>query len=180
MSDPATQSLAAFADRVFPTMGDKSYYQLLNVPANADVTVIRASYYKIATQLHPDRFHNVPDAKLRDRLESIYARITEAYRALQNQEKRNRYDQGLATGQMRLSPKVEPRNEGPKNPEDALKNLDAKKFFRLGMLCLGKKDFRGAALNFTFARNSEPTAAVIAEKLAEAQAGIKSLPPQPK
>lgn len=180
MSDPATQSLSAFADRVFPTMGEKSYYQLLNVPPTADVLIIRAAYYKIATQLHPDRFHNVPDTKLRDRLESIYARITEAYRALQNQEKRSRYDQGLTQGLLRLSPKVETRNEGPKNPEDALKNLDAKKFFRLGMLCLGKKDFRGAVLNFTFAKNNEPTAAIIAEKLTEAQAGVKAIVAPPK
>ena len=38
------------------------------------------------------------------------------------------------------------------------------------MVSFGRKDWKGAVMNFNFARNFEPAAPVITEKLAEAQA----------
>jgi hypothetical protein len=64
--------------------------------------------------------------------------------------------------------------KGPKNPEDTIEHPQAKKFFRLGMMSLGKKDWKGAAMNFNFAKTFAPDSTVIADKLVEAQAGGKS------
>jgi len=167
-SGPA--GLLAFAEQVYPMLERYSYYQLLRVAPNADTHAIRASYYKIAAQLHPDRYQNLVDEDTRERLVSIYARINEAYRVLMNGEKRAAYDAGLARGKMRET------GERPlrKIPEDALTHPDAKKFFRLGMVCFGNRDWKGAVMNFNFARTFEPNAAIIAEKLAEAQAAAKT------
>jgi DnaJ-class molecular chaperone len=161
--------LLAFAEQVYPALDRYSYYQLLRVDPKADVRTIRASYYKIATQLHPDRYLSLVDAATRDRLESIYARINEAYRVLTNREKRAAYDANLPKGKMRES------GERPlrKNPEDVLSHAEAKKFFRLGMVCFASRDWKGAIMNFNFARTFEPDAAIIAEKLAEAQAAAR-------
>jgi curved DNA-binding protein CbpA len=161
--------LLAFAEQVYPMLDRYSYYQLLRVAPNADSRAIRASYYNIATQLHPDRYRNLVDEATRDRLESIYARINEAYRVLMNAEKRAAYDQGLVGGRLRETA------ERPlkKIPEDALTHPEAKKFFRLGMVCFGKKDWKGAIMNFNFAKTFAPDAVIIAEKLAEAQAAAK-------
>src|SRR6185436_5809926 len=71
-SGPA--ALLAFAEQVYPMLERYSYYQLLRVSLSADTHAIRTSYYKIATQLHPDRYQNLVDPETRDRLESIYAR----------------------------------------------------------------------------------------------------------
>jgi curved DNA-binding protein CbpA len=178
MTPADEQALAAFADRVYPTLDQKNYYQLLSVTPGADAAAVRAAYYKVAAQLHPDRFARLPDTRVRDRLESIYARITEAYRVLSHREHRARYDQGLAAGQNRLGPpKKEPT--GPKNPEESLAHPEAKKFFRLAMICLGKKDWKGAIMNFNFARAYEPNAPVLLAKLAEAQAAQKAGPAGP-
>ena len=49
---------------------------------------------------------------------------------------------------------------------------EAKKFFRMGMSCLGRKDWKGAVLNLTFARNFEPASALLGERLAEANQGL--------
>jgi curved DNA-binding protein CbpA len=159
--------LLAFAEQVYPMLDRYSYYQLLRVAPNADTRAIRTSYYNIATQLHPDRYRNLVDERTRDRLESIYARINEAYRVLMSPEKRALYDEGLSAGRMRETA------ERPlkKNPEDALTHPQAKTFFRLGMVCLAKRDWKGAIMNFNFAKTFAPDAALIAEKLAEAQAG---------
>lgn len=164
--------LRQVADRVFPTLDGRNYYQLLNVPETADVPTLRAAFFKLAAQLHPDRFHNVPDLALKDRLETIYARIGEAYRVLSNPERRAAYDQGLKTGDKRLDTTAR-QVSGPRNPEDSLSHPEAKKFFRLGMSCIGRKDWKGAVLNLTFAKNYEPGSALLEQKLAEAVAGQK-------
>jgi curved DNA-binding protein CbpA len=170
---PGEAELAAFARQVFPGLDRYSYYQLLRVPPEADGRAIRASYYKIAGQLHPDRYHSLANAKLRDQLETIYARITEAYRVLTSPEKRTAYDRALAQGKMRYEVTDRAVQQGPKNPEDTITHPQSKKFFRLGMMSLGKKDWKGAVMNFNFAKTFEPNSAVILEKLAEAQAGGK-------
>ena len=170
---PGHAELVAFARQVFPALAKYSYYQLLRVAPNADARAIRAAYYRIAAQLHPDRYHNLADASTRDQLETIYARISEAYRVLTSPEKRASYDRGLGQGKMRYDA-GERQPAGPKNPEDSLSHPKAKKFFRLGMMCLGKKDWKGALMNFNFAKTFEPRAAIIAEKLAAAEAGAKA------
>jgi curved DNA-binding protein CbpA len=170
---PGAAELLAFARQVFPNLERYSYYQLLRVAPNADLRAIRSSYYKIAAQLHPDRYHTLPDASTKDQLETIYARISEAYRVLTSPDKRPAYDRGLAKGKMRYDAS-ERQPAGPKNPEDSLSHPEAKKFFRLGMMCLGKKDWKGALMNFNFAKTYEPRAAIIAEKLAAAEAGAKA------
>jgi DnaJ-class molecular chaperone len=170
---PGPAQLAAFARQVFPALDRYSYYQLLQVDQRADPNAIRTSYYRIAAQLHPDRYHALSDAGLREQLETIYARVTEAYRVLLDRTKRAAYDYGLSQGKMRYDP-VERKAHGPRNPEDSVTHPEAKKFFRLGMVCIGRKDWKGAVMNFNFARTFEPGAAVIAEKLAEAQAGAKA------
>jgi curved DNA-binding protein CbpA len=177
-------TLRAYADRVYPTLGERSYYEVLNVPPTANLQAVRAAFYKLAGQLHPDRFHSLADVGVRERLETIYARVGEAYRVLGNPEKRVAYDKVLAAGKKRLET-VERSSGAPRNPEDSIKHSDAKKFFRMGMVCLSRKDWKGAVMNFNFARGFEPGATVVAEKLAEAQAGLASQggqgkPPAPK
>ena len=177
MTAPAPAQLAAFVQQVYPQLDRLSYYQILRVPAAATAAVIRASYYQIAAQLHPDRYHSLPDPVLRDQLESIFARVTEGYRVLVDSQKRAAYDRQLAAGRMRYQAE---RATGPKNPEDTIRDPQAKKFFRMGMMCLARKDWRGASMNFNFARSTEPGTAIITDKLAEAQAGLKAASPTSK
>jgi curved DNA-binding protein CbpA len=169
-SSPHPQ-LAAFAAQVFPQLDKLSYYQLLRVSHTATVAQIRASYYKIAGQLHPDRYRTLANTTLRDQLETIYARINEGYRVLTNAEKRAVYDRGLTSGKWRFEATANP-TPGPRNPEDLITDPQAKKFFRMGMMCLGRKDFKGAVMNFNFAKGYDAKSPVIAEKLAEAQASV--------
>ena len=165
------EALRTFAERIYPTLEQHSYYQLLNVPPEADLSAIRVAFYRLAQQLHPDRFHALGDAQIRERLETIYARICEAYRVLAHPERRTAYNRSLATGKKRFD-LVSREPTGPKNPEDSLKHPEAKKFFRLGMVCLGKKDWKGAVMNFNFAHSFEPASQLVSDKLAEAQSAV--------
>lgn len=171
MSDAA--NLTAYVRDVFPTLDRRSYYDLLQITRHADLAAVRAAYYHAAGWLHPDRTLGRADAETRERLEIVYARITEAYRVLSTPEKRAAYDRGLGVGKLRLVT-TERESRGPTSPEDALKHPEAKKFFRLALMCIARADWKGAVMNLNFARTFEPGAAIIGEKLAEAQAALKA------
>jgi DnaJ-class molecular chaperone len=134
-----------------------SYYDLLGLSFAAGTAEIRTAFYRLSNDLHPDRYHTLADRELKDRLETIYARICEGYRVLTTPDKRTAYDR---------------ESRAPQSPEDSIKHEEAKKFFRLGMISLARKDFKGAAMNFNFARSFEPNATIINQKLGEAQVAL--------
>jgi DnaJ-class molecular chaperone len=171
MPAQTSEQLAAFVRQIFPRLDQLSYYDLLGVEAGATEGEIRSAFYRASTDLHPDRYHMITDHELKDRLETIYARICEGYRILSSPERRAAYAKALTEGKRRLT-SSERESRAPQSPEDTIKHEEAKKFFRLGMISLARKDFKGAAMNFNFARTFEPNAAVINQKLSEAQAGL--------
>lgn len=166
--------LAAFVQQMYGKLDQLSYYELLGISSGTSQPEIRAAFYRVSGDLHPDRYHALPNRELRDRLETIYARICEGYRVLTLPDKRAAYTRALAEGKKRLTSTGRESN-APQNPEDSIKHEEAKKFFRMGMLSLGRKDFKGAVLNFNFARSFEPGAAIINQRLVEAQAGQSAL-----
>lgn len=78
--------LVTLAAQIFPKLDHLSYYDLLGLSATANEGQIKAAFYRVSRDLHPDRYHMLPDRELRDRLESIYARICEGYRVLTSPE----------------------------------------------------------------------------------------------
>ncbi len=67
-------------------MTKRDYYEILGVPKNADVTIIKKSYRKIAMKYHPDR--NPGDKKAEEK----FKEAAEAYDVLSDKEKRALYD----------------------------------------------------------------------------------------
>ena len=63
------------------------YYELLGVPRDAHVSVIKKSYRRLARLYHPDKHPG--DAKM----EAKFKDISKAYEVLADQEKRQTYDQ---------------------------------------------------------------------------------------
>ena len=165
------EQLANFARQIYAKLDQLSYYELLGVSSGTLSSDIRTAFFRMSDDLHPDRYHTMADRELKERLETIYARICEAYRVLTTPEKRTTYDRLLSEGKKRLT-STDRESRAPQSPEDSIKHEEAKKFFRLGMLSLGRKDFKGAVMNFNFARSFEPQSPVINQKLSEAQAAL--------
>lgn len=67
-------------------MSKRDYYEILEVPKDADETAIKKSYRKIAMQYHPDRN---PDNKA---AEDKFKEAAEAYEILSDPDKRAKYD----------------------------------------------------------------------------------------
>lgn len=171
MAGMSIEQRAAFVRQIFPRLDQLSYYDLLGVPSGSDQTAVRTAFYRLAADLHPDRYHTLADRALKEQLEIIYARVCEGYRVLTTPDKRAAYERALNQGKRRLTV-TDRESRGLQNPEDSLKHPEARKFFRMGMICLARKDWKGAIMNFNFARSFEPAAALITQKLGEAQAAL--------
>jgi DnaJ-class molecular chaperone len=165
------EQLATFARQIYGKLDQLSYYDLLGVSSGTPSADIRTAFFRMSDDLHPDRYHMMVDRELKERLETIYARICEAYRVLTTPEKRTVYARLLSEGKKRLT-STDRESRAPQSPEDSIKHEEAKKFFRLGMISLASKDFKGAVMNFNFARSFEPQAAIIKQKLGEAQSAL--------
>lgn len=165
--------LRAYAQAMAPLLDEHSYYQLLEIDPGADFGAVRAAFYRVAGDLHPDRYHTMPDTETREQLATIYARISEGYRVLSSPDKRAAYDKGLGEGKKRYLSSDRER-KGPQSPEDAIAHLDAKKFFRLAMIAMGRKDWKGAVMNLRFARNFDGASELIRTELEAAEVALKT------
>jgi curved DNA-binding protein CbpA len=74
--------------------GKGSYYQLLGVTAESPSAQVKKNYYSLARRFHPDSHSG--NRELMTRLKDLMVIIAEAYRTLENQEKRAAYDKSLA------------------------------------------------------------------------------------
>ncbi len=73
-----------------------SHYEVLAVGATAQLKEIKRSYYMLARRYHPDRFRVSVSKEVHARMESAFARITQAYETLTDPGRRSTYDGKLA------------------------------------------------------------------------------------
>ncbi|MGW8272620.1 MAG: DUF4388 domain-containing protein, partial [Thermodesulfovibrionales bacterium] len=75
-----------------------THYAFLGVSQWATLEEIKRAYFKMAKEFHPDRHFNLPSEDVKRKLNSIFARITDAYTELSNPGKRKEYDQKIGVG----------------------------------------------------------------------------------
>jgi curved DNA-binding protein CbpA len=71
-----------------------THYEVLGVGREVSAPDVKTVYYQLARRYHPDRFRK-SDAALLTRIESSFARITQAYDTLQDDRLRASYDAKL-------------------------------------------------------------------------------------
>ena len=118
MTDQEIKALARMLDRV-------DYYRLLKIDRGAHAADIRGAYHAARRRFHPDRFLD-RSADLRNAVNQIARRITEAYMVLRDGKKRPTYDKAIVSGAVRYS---------TEHAEDARSAEDA----RLGSTSNGRK-----------------------------------------
>jgi curved DNA-binding protein CbpA len=85
------QDLESFLVRV---KGARTHYEVLGVQREISAPDLKAVYYQLARRYHPDRFRK-SDALLVPQIESAFARITQAYDTLRDDQIRAGYDAKL-------------------------------------------------------------------------------------
>jgi tetratricopeptide (TPR) repeat protein len=69
----------------------QTHYEVLDVGRDVSASGLKAVYYQLARRYHPDRFRKA-DPELVSRLESAFARITQAYDTLRDDRLRSNYN----------------------------------------------------------------------------------------
>ncbi|MEW5806773.1 MAG: DnaJ domain-containing protein [Acidobacteriota bacterium] len=72
-----------------------NFFQLLGVQRHSSAEEVKNSYYKLAREIHPDHFQKESMSEIRPLIESLFARITEAYNTLSNEQTRKRYEEEI-------------------------------------------------------------------------------------
>lgn len=73
---------------------DKTYYDVLNVPEDAEQADIKNSYYELSKLYHPDRNSNKKADQNALVKSQKFREITEAYEVLGNKNAREEYNKG--------------------------------------------------------------------------------------
>lgn len=110
----------------------ETYFSMLALSADADDDAIRAAYFGLAKQWHPDRLP-ADLADVRDATSKVFARLSEAFETLSSAEKRARY--------------LEVLEGGGGTPEEAAQIqqiLDAAGDFQRAEVYLKKRDWAAA------------------------------------
>ena len=70
----------------------ESYYDLLGVPFEADKKQVKAAYYKLAPEFHPDSYFRKNLGSFKPKIEAIFTRMTLAHDVLTVKQRRAEYD----------------------------------------------------------------------------------------
>jgi curved DNA-binding protein CbpA len=95
MSEPeiAADDVESFLERM---RNAQTHYDVLGVTTEVKGENLKTVYYQLAKRYHPDRFRKA-EASVVTRLESAFARITQAYDTLRDDALRSRYNAKLET-----------------------------------------------------------------------------------
>lgn len=152
-------TLAASLDRI-------SYYQLLGVAHDASADDVKRAYHRVAGIYHPDA-HRSASEPVRACLTQIFKRLSEAYRVLNDHQKRKKYDALLTQGAQRM---VAAKREqaGPKSPDATLRTPAGKRCFMHAIQLINQKNYTQAKLNLQLALNYEGQGCqAVKDKIAE-------------
>lgn len=84
---------------LFYRLEDLTYYQVLDVEAQADKKRIKSAYYALAPEFHPDRFFRKNLGSYKAKIEAVFNRVTIAHDVLTAKDRRAEYDEYLAQTQ---------------------------------------------------------------------------------
>src|SRR5262245_2732099 len=66
-----------------------NYYEILEIPTDADIREIKRAYHRLARELHPDK---APTPEEASKVEERFALVSAAYNTLKDAQKRADYD----------------------------------------------------------------------------------------
>jgi len=71
------------------------FYEVMGIARSADQNEVKKTYYTLAKKFHPDRAHRLGDQNLREKMEKIFQKISEAYETLADEGRRRSYDERI-------------------------------------------------------------------------------------
>lgn len=155
-------------------LDELDYYQILEIPRDAPGSAVKRAYHTVSRRLHPDTNRDL-DAELREALERIAKRVTEAYSVLRDGRRRKAYDEKLCgEGGTRLQLAQAEAAAGKRAVEDHLgRTPNGRRFFTLARADIDRGDLSSAARNLQTALTFEPGNDAFKKKLAEVREQLR-------
>ena len=160
-----TDNVESFLERLNRA---ETHYEVLDVSHEAAPAHMKTKYYELARSYHPDRFRQA-EPSLLARLESAFARITQAYDTLRDDRLRANYDAKLKARQKAQQlAEAAPKPAAPTTPQapaslntnvkDAVAAIAARaeQQFKEGFAALGLGERKTAIGLFAAAANAVP------------------------
>lgn len=116
-----------------------NFYEILNVAPDDDVSAIKQSYFALARQFHPDKFHQEKDSEFLKRIRDAFAQTAQAYETLKDADTRKVYDYKLGKNLVGQKPKEKSAASAPADSAEA-----AKQSFEQGFRLLTEGEYEEA------------------------------------
>ncbi len=147
MTEQEIKALAGMLDRV-------NYYRLLKIDPEAPGSELRGAYHAARRRFHPDRFLQAAP-ELREAVNGIARRITEAYMVLRDGRKRRAYDRAVSGGAVRYDAAAEEDARWSEGERQGT-SRNGRKFYALGLQEESRGDVAKAVGHLKMALTFEP------------------------
>lgn len=124
----------------------QNLFEVLEIPLTATKDEVKQAYFVAAKRYHPDRLVSMGLEALREDVEKIFRRVSEAYGTLFDDARRNEYKSTLG----------KPKEDDAAAHAKAMKMLEADMALRRGEVLLKKNDYLGAIHEFESAVSLDP------------------------
>jgi DNA-binding response OmpR family regulator len=169
-AEQAAFSWTAFEERVkriYRNLDRFDNYQVLEITPYASPAQVKEAYYARSLEFHPDRFAQLEDRDLHEKIYQIYKRVSEAFRVLSEPDRRSQYDHEVA-GARRL--RAEPLRQKLRLGVP----LAAKRYLGEALRAEREGDLEGAKSYLLLAHEAAPTNPDIKRKLDEVLARVNA------
>ncbi|WP_255442166.1 DnaJ domain-containing protein [Corallococcus sp. Z5C101001] len=152
------------------------YFELLGLDRSAVPGDIKKAFYKESRVYHPDRFFQLESKALKDQVNELYKRVTEAYYVLRDDTKRKKYLTDIAgpdrAQKLRFTDASESETKAAAKKEQEEQigtHPKGRQFYAQAQKDLDSGNPSAAERNLKMALTYEPSNARYKEALAEAQ-----------
>ena len=151
-------------------LGDLDYYQLLHLSPDAEPSEVQQAYHATSRAFHPDA-NRQRSPEIRNAIDQIAKRVTEAYSVLRSPRRRDAYNRHLSSGsgvRMQLA-EAEAASNRQQAVERQGRTPQGRQYFNLAAADLRRGDLAAGMRNLQTALTFEPDNDFFKEQLAVAR-----------
>jgi hypothetical protein len=164
-------------ERRFAVLDQLDYFEVMGLDSTAVPSDIKRAFHHQSRTYHPDRFFQSADTTLRQQVNAVYKRVTEAYYVLRDDTRRRKYLQDISgpdrLQKLRFDELAEAEAKAAVKKEVAEQigtHPKGRQFFQVAVQDLEAGRLASAERNIKLALTYEPTNPLYWQKLEEARA----------
>jgi curved DNA-binding protein CbpA len=169
------------AETLAQLLDQLDYFQVLKLDQNATPPQIKEAFHRESRAFHPDRFHALPDSPLKENVNRIYKRVTEAYVILRDDTSRRKYLEDIngpeRAAKLRFTPADEQEAREKKKKAQAEQigtTAKGRQLFQRALKDMEEEKPEAAMRNLKMALTFEPGNQLFKDKLTELEAAARA------